>query len=436
MADAQPIAMPAGATGVLVLANGDVIWGRGFGAEGSAVGEVCFHTAMTGYQEVLTDPSFAGQMICFTFPHIGNVGANPDDVEADDPHALGIIVREDVTQPSSFRAVEGLDGWMKRHARIGLSGVDTRALTRRIRVAGAPNGVIAHSATGEFDVAALLAMARAWPGLEGMDLAKDVSTEMHYGWGEDAPGGVWKLGFGYGDSSQAAGGASAPLPLAGGVGGGADQSAPTPPEAMPSPNPSRDVGGEQKARPHVVAIDYGSKRNIFRNLVEAGAKVSVVSATASFEQVMALAPDGIFLSNGPGDPAATAEYAVPVIRQLLEMGKPLFGICLGHQLLGLAVGATTTKMFQGHRGANHPVKRLSDGAVEITSMNHGFAVERDSLPANVRETHVSLFDGSNAGLELTDKPAFSVQYHPEASPGPQDSLYLFDKFVGSLRGPA
>ncbi len=401
MADTNPtpmsLAMPAGATGVLVLANGDVIWGRGFGAEGSAVGEVCFHTAMTGYQEVLTDPSFAGQMICFTFPHIGNVGANPDDVEADDPHALGIIVREDVTQPSSFRAVEGLDGWMKRHARIGLSGVDTRALTRRIRAVGAPNGVIAHSASGEFDVAALLAMARSWPGLEGMDLAKDVSTEMHYGWGEDAPGGVWKLGLGY-DA------------------------------------PAKGYEGVTKdgLRPHVVAIDYGSKRNIFRNLVEAGAQVSVVSATATFDEVMALKPDGIFLSNGPGDPAATAEYAVPVIRQLLETGKPLFGICLGHQLLGLAVGATTTKMFQGHRGANHPVNRLSDGAVEITSMNHGFAVERESLPANVRETHVSLFDGSNAGLELTDKPAFSVQYHPEASPGPQDSLYLFERFVSSL----
>ncbi len=437
MADAQPTPMssakPAGATGVLVLANGDVIWGRGFGAEGQAVGEVCFHTAMTGYQEVLTDPSFAGQMICFTFPHIGNVGANPDDIEADDPHALGIIVREDVTEPSSFRAVEGLDGWMKRHARIGLSGIDTRALTRRIRVAGAPNGVIAHAANGEFDVPALLAMAQGWPGLEGMDLAKDVSTEMHYGWGEDAPGGTWRLGFGYG-ASQAEGGEPAPLPLAGGVGGGADPASTASSEAMPSPDPSRDAEGEQKAaRPHVVAIDYGSKRNIFRNLVAAGAKVSVVPATASFEQVMALAPDGIFLSNGPGDPAATGDYAVPVIRELLETGKPLFGICLGHQLLGLAVGATTTKMFQGHRGANHPVKRLSDGAVEITSMNHGFAVERDSLPANVRETHVSLFDGSNAGLELTDKPAFSVQYHPEASPGPQDSLYLFERFVGSLR---
>jgi carbamoyl-phosphate synthase small subunit len=410
-------AKPAGATGVLVLANGDVIWGRGFGAEGEAVGEVCFHTAMTGYQEVLTDPSFAGQMICFTFPHIGNVGANPDDIEADDPHALGIIVREDVTSPSSFRAVESLDGWMKRHARIGLSGIDTRALTRRIRVGGAPNGVIAHSASGEFDVAALLAMARGWPGLEGMDLAKGVSTEMHYGWGDQAPGGTWRLGFGYGES-----GASTALSTNG--------------EGDASPQSFAPGEGDapvaSAARPHVVAIDYGSKRNIFRNLVAAGAKVSVVPATASYDEVMALAPDGIFLSNGPGDPAATAEYAVPVIRELLETGKPLFGICLGHQLLGLAVGATTTKMFQGHRGANHPVKRLSDGAVEITSMNHGFSVERDSLPANVRETHVSLFDGSNAGLELTDKPAFSVQYHPEASPGPQDSLYLFEKFVGSL----
>ncbi|KQM73292.1 glutamine-hydrolyzing carbamoyl-phosphate synthase small subunit [Sphingomonas sp. Leaf20] len=421
MADAQPTPMssakPAGATGVLVLANGDVIWGRGFGAEGEAVGEVCFHTAMTGYQEVLTDPSFAGQMICFTFPHIGNVGANPDDIEADDPHALGIIVREDVTQPSSFRAVEGLDGWMKRHARIGLSGIDTRALTRRIRVGGAPNGVIAHSASGEFDVAALLAMARGWPGLEGMDLAKGVSTEMHYGWGDQAPGGTWRLGFGYGES-----GASTALSTNG--------------EGDASPQSSGSSEGDapvaSAARPHVVAIDYGSKRNIFRNLVAAGAKVSVVPATATYDEVMALAPDGIFLSNGPGDPAATAEYAVPVIRQLLETGKPLFGICLGHQLLGLAVGATTTKMFQGHRGANHPVKRLSDGAVEITSMNHGFSVERDSLPANVRETHVSLFDGSNAGLELTDKPAFSVQYHPEASPGPQDSLYLFERFIKLL----
>ncbi len=389
MAEPTPFVMPAkpdGATGCLVLASGDVLWGRGFGAEGHAVGEVCFHTAMTGYQEIMTDPSFAGQMIAFTFPHIGNVGANPDDVEADGPHALGMIVREDPTAPSNFRAVERLDGWMARHARIGLAGIDTRALTRRIRTGGAPNGVIAHSAAGEFDLEALLGIARAWPGLEGMDLAKAVSRETQGGWG----GGVWRLGFGYDDA----------------------------------------VGEEP--RPHVVAIDYGSKHNIFRNLVYAGAKVSVVPATASFDEIMALRPEGIFLSNGPGDPAATGEYAVPVIRQLLDTKLPLFGICLGHQLLGLAVGATTTKMFQGHRGANHPVKRLSDGAVEITSMNHGFSVERDSLPAGVTETHVSLFDGSNAGLELDGGRAFSVQYHPEASPGPQDSFYLFKRFVGAI----
>jgi len=390
MADAKPVTAPEGATGVLVLANGDIAWGRGFGAEGEAVGEVCFHTAMTGYQEVMTDPSFAGQIITFTFPHIGNVGANPEDIEANDPHALGIIVREDVTAPSNFRSVERLDEWMKRHDRIGLSGIDTRALTRRIRTGGAPNGVISHRADGKFDIPLLLDMARAWPGLEGMDLAISVTSETHYGW----EGGIWRLGFGYGPTDS------------------------------------------QGPRPHVVAIDYGAKRNIYRNLVKAGAKVSVLPASATFEQVMALKPDGIFLSNGPGDPAATGDYAVPVIQQLLETRIPLFGICLGHQLLGLAVGAETTKMFQGHRGANHPVKRLSDGAVEITSMNHGFAVRSETLPATARETHVSLFDGSNAGFELTDRPAFSVQYHPEASPGPQDSLYLFEKFVGSLEKAA
>ncbi|WP_277970909.1 glutamine-hydrolyzing carbamoyl-phosphate synthase small subunit [Sphingomonas echinoides] len=423
MADAYPMTVPDGATGVLVLSTGECVWGRGFGAEGAAVGEVCFHTAMTGYQEIMTDPSFAGQMITFTFPHIGNVGANADDVEANDPHALGMIVREDVTEPSNFRSTERLDAWMAKHGRIGLSGVDTRALTRRIRNGGAPNGVIAHAADGVFDVPALLEMARAWPGLEGMDLALGVSTEMHYGWA----GGMWKLGAGYDTSS--------PLPFRGGAGGGAVQ--PTDlaiSQDSPTPNPSPE--GEGLKRPHVVAIDYGSKRNIFRNLAHAGANVSVVPANASFEDIMALAPDGIFLSNGPGDPAATGEYAVPVIQQLLDTGKPLFGICLGHQLLALAVGASTTKMFQGHRGANHPVQRLSDGAVEITSMNHGFAVERATLPATARETHVSLFDGSNAGIELTDRPAFSVQYHPEASPGPQDSLYLFEKFVSSLKAPA
>ncbi|HEU4961924.1 MAG TPA: glutamine-hydrolyzing carbamoyl-phosphate synthase small subunit [Sphingomonas sp.] len=423
MADATPSPAPQGATGVLVLADGTVIWGHGFGAEGQAVGEVCFHTAMTGYQEVMTDPSFAGQIITFTFPHIGNVGTNVEDFEADQPHALGMIVREDVTAPSNFRSVERLDAWMKAHARIGLAGVDTRALTRRIRTGGAPNGVIAHSASGAFDIDLLLQMAREWPGLEGMDLAKVVSTEMDYGW----EGGVWRLGFGYGDDGK-------PLPFRGGVGVG-HVGAGVLGETSPTSNPSPEGEG-LKHRPHVVAVDYGSKRNIFRNLVKAGAKVSVVPATASFEQIMALEPDGFFLSNGPGDPAATADYAVPVIRKMLETQLPLFGICLGHQLLGLAVGASTTKMFQGHRGANHPVKRLSDGAVEITSMNHGFAVTRDSLPANARETHVSLFDGSNAGLELTDAPAFSVQYHPEASPGPQDSFYLFERFVGMMEKAA
>ncbi|MGY4397948.1 carbamoyl-phosphate synthase small subunit [Sphingomonas sp. UYAg733] len=425
MADAKPIAVPEGATGVLVLASGDVAWGRGFGAEGTAVGEVCFHTAMTGYQEVMTDPSFAGQIITFTFPHIGNVGANPEDLEANDPHALGIIVREDVTEPSNFRAVERLDSWMKTHDRIGLAGIDTRALTRRIRAGGAPNGVIAHSASGEFDIPKLLEMARGWPGLEGMDLAIEVTTQTHYGW----EGGIWRLGFGYED-----GGLSTSLDTSGA--GEADMRKPFV-SSEGSLEPGREIEKQApKDRPHVVAIDYGAKRNIYRNLVAAGAKVSVLPATATFDQVMALKPDGIFLSNGPGDPAATGEYAVPVIRQLLETRIPLFGICLGHQLLGLAVGAETTKMFQGHRGANHPVKRLSDGPdsgrVEITSMNHGFAVISETLPVTARETHVSLFDGSNAGFELTDRPAFSVQYHPEASPGPQDSLYLFEKFVGML----
>jgi carbamoyl-phosphate synthase small subunit len=386
MADAKLTPAPKGATGVLVLADGTVIWGRGFGAEGEAVGEVCFNTAMTGYQEVMTDPSYARQIIAFTFPHIGNVGANHDDLEADNPWALGCVVREDVTAPSSFRAALGFDEWMRSNGRIGLSGVDTRALTRRIREKGAPNGVIAHSTSGEFNLESLLERAQAWPGLEGMDLAREVSCRQMYRWS----GGRWAPGRGYGEHP------------------------------------------EDEGRPHVVAIDYGSKRNIFRNLADAGARVTVLPATSSFDDVLAHKPDGLFLSNGPGDPAATGEYAVPVIRQLLETGKPLFGICLGHQLLALAVGAKTAKMHQGHRGANHPVKRLSDGRVEITSMNHGFAVEKKTLPANARETHISLFDGSNCGIELTDRPAFSVQYHPEASPGPQDSVYLFEKFVGLL----
>ena len=387
MADAKTLIVPKGATGVLVFADGSAVFGRGFGATGDAVGELCFNTAMTGYQEVMTDPSYAGQIVTFTFPHIGNVGTNLDDVEADLPHALGCVVRQDVTEPSNFRNVEPFDQWMKEKGRIGLAGVDTRALTRMIRVKGAPNVVIAHDPEGNFDLEALTAKAAAWPGLEGMDLAIEVSAKESRLWKD----GVWKLGFGYGKDEAA------------------------------------------DDRPHVVAIDYGAKNNIFRNLVKAGARVTVLPATATYEQVMEQQPDGVFLSNGPGDPAATGEYAVPVIRQVLEADKPVFGICLGHQMLALAAGAKTIKMHQGHRGANHPVKRLSDGLVEITSMNHGFAVDSDTLPANVKPTHVSLFDGSNCGIELTDRKAFSVQYHPEASPGPQDSFYLFQRFVEGLK---
>ena len=384
MADPNSSRAPSVATWVLVLASGEVVCGRGFGAEGQAVGEVCFNTAMTGYQEVMTDPSYAGQIINFTFPHIGNVGTNPEDAEALNPHALGAIVRQEVTDPSNFRSAQHFDAWMKSNGRIGISGIDTRALTRLIRVAGAPNAVIAHSASGDFDVPAMLSRAKAWAGLEGMDLAKDVTTLQTYGWDQ----GLWKLGAGYVAST--------------------------------------------KGRKKVVAIDYGIKHNILRNLVDVGCDVTIVPATATFEEIMGHAPDGLFLSNGPGDPAATGVYAVPVIKQWLETKKPLFGICLGHQMFGLAVGAKTEKMHQGHRGANHPVKRLSDGAVEITSMNHGFAVDAATLPANAKATHVSLFDGSNCGFELANQPAFSVQYHPEASPGPQDSHYLFEKFAGMV----
>jgi len=376
---------PAGATAVLVLADGSVVWGRGFGATGSAVGEVCFNTAMTGYQEVMTDPSYAGQIVTFTFPHIGNVGVNEEDLESHVEGAVGCVVREDVTAPSNFRAQGTFDAWMKAQGKIGIAGVDTRALTRRIRLAGAPNAVIAHDPEGNFDLPALVAKAQGWSGLEGLDLAKVVTRRGQEEW----TGGAWHLGEGYASADEA-------------------------------------------ARPHVVAMDFGAKDNIFRNLVKAGAQVTVVPAETPLEKILELKPAGVFLSNGPGDPAATGVYAVPVIRALLDAGVPIFGICLGHQLLALAAGGKTIKMHQGHRGANHPVKRLAEGVVEITSMNHGFAVDAASLPAGVVETHVSLFDGSNCGLEIAGKQAFSVQYHPEASPGPQDSLYLFTKFIESL----
>ena len=383
-------AQPSGATGVLVLGDGTVIWGKGFGATGTAVGEVCFNTAMTGYQEVMTDPSYDSQIVTFTFPHIGNVGANEEDHESRGLGAVGCVVRQEVTPHSNFRAQNEFVEWMKDHGKIGLSGVDTRALTRRIRMAGAPNAVIAHSPRGEFDLPALKAQAAEWSGLEGLDLVPGVTRDAN----EDWSGGHWQLGFGYGEGKA--------------------------------------------TKPHVVAIDYGAKDNIFRNLVQAGAKVTVVPARTTLDEVLALQPDGVFLSNGPGDPAATGEYAVPVIKGLLERDVPLFGICLGHQMLGLAAGAKTAKMFQGHRGANHPVQRVgegwgeSTGLVEITSMNHGFAVDGETLPEGVEQTHVSLFDGTNCGIAITGKRAFGVQYHPEASPGPQDSFYLFEKFVGML----
>ena len=383
-------AQPKGATGVLVLADGTVIWGKGFGAIGDAVGEVCFNTAMTGYQEVMTDPSYDSQIVTFTFPHIGNVGANDEDVESRGLGALGCIVREEVTAHSNFRARDEFVAWCAANNKIGLSGVDTRALTRRIRMNGAPNAVIAHAPDGNFDIPALLARAQEWSGLEGLDLVPNVSRKASEGW----MAGHWQLGHGYGEHNH--------------------------------------------ERPHVVAMDFGAKDNIFRQLVRAGAKVTVVPGRSELAEIMALEPDGVFLSNGPGDPAATGEYAVPVIKALLDADVPLFGICLGHQMLALAAGAKTAKMHQGHRGANHPVQRVGEGwgetsgLVEITSMNHGFAVDADTLPNTVEQTHVSLFDGSNCGIAVKGKRAFGVQYHPEASPGPQDSFYLFEKFVGSL----
>jgi carbamoyl-phosphate synthase small subunit len=372
---------PLGATAVLVLADGSIFWGVGAGAEGYKVGELCFNTAMTGYQEILTDPSYAGQIITFTFPHIGNVGANVEDVESASPFALGCVLREPITPQSNYRAGVSFENWLASNNLIAISGLDTRALTRLIRAKGAPTAVLAHSRAGQFDVDALLAQAKAWPGLEGMDLAKQVWMHQRSTWDQT----LWDRVNGY--------------------------------------------GVQAKPRKHVVAIDYGIKRNILRNLASTGAKITVVPGDASFEDVMALAPDGVFLSNGPGDPAATGTYAIPVIQKLIETGKPMFGICLGHQMLALALGAKTYKMQQGHRGANHPVKEISTAKVEITSMNHGFAVDAKTLPAHVEETHVSLFDGTNCGLRLRDKPVFSVQHHPEASPGPQDSFYLFKRFM-------
>jgi carbamoyl-phosphate synthase small subunit len=380
------------ATAVLVLADGTVLEGYGIGATGEAAGEVCFNTAMTGYQEILTDPSYAGQIITFTFPHIGNVGTNDEDLEAIDavsPSPVrGVVLAAAITQPSNWRAASHLDAWLKARGLIGITGIDTRALTALIRDHGMQNAVIAHSPTGAFDTETLKQKAAQLPDMTGQDLVPLVTAKEAYEWDETP----WELGRGYGRRSE--------------------------------------------AKAHVVAIDYGVKRNILRLLANAGCRVTVVPATASADEIMAHKPDGVFLSNGPGDPAATGEYAVPVIRELLEKNVPVFGICLGHQMLALALGLKTKKMGQGHHGANHPVKDHTTGKVEIVSMNHGFAVDADNLPANVQETHVSLFDGSNCGIALKDKPVFSVQHHPEASPGPRDSHYLFDRFVALMQKKA
>jgi carbamoyl-phosphate synthase small subunit len=374
-------------TALLVLADGTVIEGKGAGAIGMAVGEVCFNTAMTGYQEILTDPSYAGQIITFTFPHVGNVGTNSEDLESASLAVTGVrgcVLRAPITAPSNWRAAQDFNDWLKARGIIAITGVDTRALAALIREKGMPNAVIAHAPDGKFDLSVLKREAAEWPGMVGLDLAKDVTAGQSYGWDETE----WQWGKGY--------------------------------------------GRQASPRFHVVAVDYGLKRNILRELATAGCRLTVVPATASADEILERKPDGVFLSNGPGDPAATGVYAVPEIKKLVDSGLPLFGICLGHQMLGLALGGKTGKMHQGHHGANHPVKDFTTEKVEITSMNHGFVVDRASLPENVEETHVSLFDGSNCGLKMKDRPVFSVQYHPEASPGPQDSHYLFTRFVALM----
>jgi len=379
-----------GVTGVLALADGTILQGVGCGATGQAVGEVVFNTAMTGYQEILTDPSYMSQILAFTFPHVGNTGVNVEDVEqiggGAETSARGAVFRDLPTDPANYRSDSDFDAWMKRRGVVGLAGVDTRALTARIRDAGAPHAVIAHDPEGRFDLEALVAQAKAWSGLVGLDLAKEASTLQSFDWDE----GLWDWPEGY---------------------------------------PRVDASDKS-----VVVVDYGVKRNILRALASTGAKITVVPADTKAEEILARNPDGVVLSNGPGDPAATGEYAVPEIRKLVDSGKPLFGICLGHQMLALALGGKTVKMEQGHHGANHPVKDLTTGKVEIVSMNHGFTVDRDSLPDAVVETHVSLFDGTNCGIALKDRPVFSVQHHPEASPGPTDSLYLFQRFADSMKG--
>ncbi|MEP2031005.1 MAG: glutamine-hydrolyzing carbamoyl-phosphate synthase small subunit [Paracoccaceae bacterium] len=378
--------MPQGTpTACLALADGTLFYGIGFGATGTTTAELCFNTAMTGYQEIMTDPSYAGQVVTFTFPHIGNVGVNPDDDETADPVAAGMVVKWHPTSPSNWRTTQGLSEWLASRGRIAIGGVDTRRLTRAIRQQGAPHVALQYNPDGVFDTDALVASARRFVGLEGLDLAKDVTCAQSYRWDEMR----WAWPDGY--------------------------------------------TRQNAARHKVVAIDYGAKRNILRCLASAGCDVTVLPATATAADVRAHEPDGLFLSNGPGDPAATGVYAVPMIRDVMQHSDiPIFGICLGHQMLALALGAKTIKMNHGHHGANHPVKDLHTGKVEITSMNHGFAVDTQTLPDGVLETHKSLFDGSNCGIRVSGRPIYSVQYHPEASPGPQDSFYLFERFAAAM----
>ena len=373
-------------TGILVLENKKVFKGIGIGYEGIATGEVCFNTSLTGYQEIISDPSYAGQIINFTFPHIGNVGTNDEDHESDKIWTRGVIFNSEITDPSNYRSFLHLDYWLKKNKIVGITGLDTRSLTNFIRDKGAPKGTISHSKTGKFNIKKLSNTTIKWSGLKNLDLAKIVSTKKNYIWKGFR---TWKKKIGYEKN--------------------------------------------YKQTYHIVAVDYGIKKNILRYFSDFNCKITVVSCKTSAEEILKFKPHGVFLSNGPGDPAATGKYAISIIKKLIKKDLPIFGICLGHQILALALGGKTKKMRLGHRGANHPVKNLIHDKVEITSQNHGFEVTKQTLPKNIIVTHKSLFDDSIEGIKLKNKPVFSVQYHPESNPGPQDSVYLFQEFINNIK---